>query len=71
MNLELTVGPEFSLEPSVMTNTMFTSLDITVPPVTLPPNPQGLIPVVGLDKFLLLTPEQQASVPDVWQRTTA
>lgn len=32
----------------------------------LPPNPRNLTPVLGIDKFLLLTLEQQLSVPSLW-----
>lgn len=66
MDLQITVGPEFSLLPTRYTDTMFSGLNITAPDEVLPPNPNHLIPVVGLAAFLALTPEQQASVPDAW-----
>lgn len=35
-------------------------------PDTLPPNPRGLTPVLGLDKFLLLPLEDQLKIPSFW-----
>jgi len=66
MHLEITVGGEFGLLPTVQTNRLISQIDLSYELGDISNNPRGLLPVVGLDKFLQLSLDDQLTVPDTW-----